>query len=61
MSEKESRFITIDEVAELFDVKPITVREWCRTGKLKAVRPGRNWKILRKDVYELAQITYGGE
>lgn len=51
--------MSVDEVAEFFEVKPATVREWCRTGRLKASKPGRDWKIFREDVHALAQSDYG--
>jgi excisionase family DNA binding protein len=56
---RESILMTVNEVAEFFGVEPLTVREWCRVGKLEAVRPGRAWKIKRKAVYALAQVKYG--
>lgn len=56
-----SRFMPVDEVAEFFDVTPATIREWCRTGRLKASRPGRNWKIFIEDVHALAQSDYGSK
>jgi excisionase family DNA binding protein len=51
--------MSVEEVAELFEVTPATVREWLRAGKLPGVRPGRDWKIQREDVYNLAQLEYG--
>lgn len=59
MTKRSSPFMKVEEVAEFFDVRPTTIREWCRTGKLKAARPGRDWKIRREDVHELAQQQYG--
>ena len=34
-----------DEVARLFNVKRATVWRWIRTGKLKAVRLGKDYRI----------------
>jgi excisionase family DNA binding protein len=34
-----------DEVARLFNVKRATVWRWIRTGKLEAVRLGKNYRI----------------
>lgn len=61
MTEKEKLFMTVDEVAEFFDLKPLTIREWCRQGKFKdgAFKLGRSWKIKRESVYTLAQLKYG--
>lgn len=53
------RWMTVKEAAAFFEVQPLTIREWCRTGRLKATRPGRAWRIRPQDVYDLAQIKYG--
>lgn len=53
------RFMKVEEVAEFFEVTPATIREWCRSGRLRASRPGRDWKIRREDVETLAQAEYG--
>lgn len=38
-------YLTPEEVADRLKVKAKTVREWCRTGKLIAVRAGRLWRV----------------
>jgi len=53
------RWMKVEEVAEFFELTPATIREWCRTGKIPATRPGRDWKILRSDVEAYAQREYG--
>ena len=38
--------LTIEEYATLYDVKPVTVRQWLRRGKIRtAVKNGREWRI----------------
>ena len=59
MRKTDVRWMKVEEVAEFFELTPATIREWCRTGKLPAVRPGRDWKILRTDVEAYAQREYG--
>ncbi len=51
--------MTVPEVAAIFEVQPITIREWCRSGILDAVRPGRDWKIRRASVEALVQSKFG--
>jgi excisionase family DNA binding protein len=41
---------TVEEVAERFKVKDITVREWLRTGKLTGIKTGRLWRIRQEDI-----------
>lgn len=51
-----------DEVAELFGVKPRTVREWINSGKLKGIKiPSGRWRVAQSEVTELMLSTYGGE
>lgn len=40
------KMLTVNEFAELYNVKPLTVRQWIRRGKLRAVKKsGRDWLI----------------
>lgn len=38
------------EVAQLYGVKIITVWSWIRSGKLNAVKPGKNYFIREEDL-----------
>lgn len=55
MSGNDKKVLTVPEVAELLDANPRTVREWCRTGKLKAMRAGKRGKFMirREDLESL--------
>lgn len=46
------RLLSPEEVAERFKLKPKTVREWLRTGKLRGVKVGRLWRIEEKALEE---------
>lgn len=46
---------TCAEVAKMYRVKVITVWEWVRTGKLRASKIGRLYRISRKDLEAFAQ------
>lgn len=42
----EEKWISIDEVADYFGVKPATVRDWIRKGKAIPVHKiGKQWKF----------------
>lgn len=43
-------YLTADEVAAQLRVSGEAVREWCRMGKLKAVKAGRQWRIKPGDL-----------
>ncbi|MDP9476790.1 MAG: helix-turn-helix domain-containing protein [Actinomycetota bacterium] len=43
----EERHLSLAEVAELMDVSERTVRRWIKAGKLKAYKPGRDYRIPR--------------
>jgi excisionase family DNA binding protein len=50
LSKKESnkKYLTVKEVAKIFGVTPLTVRNWDKSGKLKALRhPINNYRIYK--------------
>jgi excisionase family DNA binding protein len=38
-------FLTVEETAERLKVHPESVRDWLRTGKLRGLKAGRQWRI----------------
>jgi len=42
--------LSAEEVGEILKVSRITVRRWCRAGKLPAVKIGKAYRIRRKDL-----------
>jgi excisionase family DNA binding protein len=50
MADQEGRFEGVEEVAERLLVDPQTVRRWIKSGKLKAYKPGREYRILSNDL-----------
>jgi len=52
------KLLTPEDTAKALSVKPETVREWLRTGKLKGVKMGRLWRIRESD---LEAFLKGGE
>ena len=47
---EQHEYLTVSEVAQRLRVTPEAVQTWCRKGKLKAIRAGRNWRIAPADV-----------
>jgi len=43
-------FFTTTEVAERLKVAPRTVGEWIRTGQLRAIKAGRDWRVSPNDL-----------
>ena len=41
---------TVDEAADYLKVKPKTVREWLRRGKLPGVKISTTWRIREEDL-----------
>lgn len=55
MAEQEDRFEGVEEVAERLLVDPQTVRRWIKSGKLKAYKPGREFRIKSTDLEEFLE------
>jgi len=43
-------FLTVDQLAQMIDMHPRTVRRYIREGMLKAIKVGGEWRIRREDV-----------
>lgn len=49
---------TAERVAATFDVTVDTVRIWIKTGKLRAMKIGKAYRIRRTDVLDFANERY---
>lgn len=45
----QQEFLTVKEVANRLRVTTRSVTEWCMTGKVRATRVGRRWRIYAAD------------
>lgn len=45
-----NEIFTVDQVAEMLDLHPKTVRRFIREGKLNARKVGGQWRITRQDI-----------
>lgn len=46
------KFYTCEEVADMYRVKVTTVWDWVRSGKIKAVRIGKQYRIPKEAIAE---------
>lgn len=53
-TDKQKKYLKIKEVAELFGVTPLTLRNWDKAGKLKAYRhPINNYRVYKPEEIEI--------
>jgi len=46
----QEEFVTPEEAASRLRVHEDTIRDWCRTGRLKATKVGKQWRIRPQDI-----------
>ena len=44
------KLLTVEDAAKVLLVKPTTVREWLKTGKLKGMKMGRLWRVWESEL-----------
>lgn len=47
--------LSTNDIAKELNVSPRTVRNWCKSGKLKALQLGRDYRITPEDFEEFKQ------
>ncbi|MHB1456482.1 MAG: helix-turn-helix domain-containing protein [Armatimonadota bacterium] len=55
----QERLMTPEETAERLSMKPRTIREWLRNGKLRGVKAGKNWRVREEDLNEFIRNMPG--
>ena len=48
-----NNFYKVSDVAEIFKVKPITIRKWCQAGNINAKKFGKSWYIYKDELADL--------
>lgn len=43
-------WLTVQQVSEELTLHPSTIRAWVKSGRLRAVRAGRSWRVRRSEV-----------
>ena len=51
----EHKYYTPDEIAELLQMHPKTIRRYIREGKLKATKIGKGWRVSGHDLTVFAE------
>lgn len=46
----EKKFLKTKDLARLFGIELGTAQAWCREGKIKAVKIGRDWYIPKSEL-----------
>lgn len=54
----ESRFLTVQEVADLMRVSSMTVYRLIKSGEMRAARVGRSFRVREEDVDEYLEQSY---
>ncbi len=54
----ESRFLTVQEVADLMRVSSMTVYRLIKSGELRAARVGRSFRVRQEDIDEYLESSY---
>jgi excisionase family DNA binding protein len=55
---KNESYYTVDEIAESMAVSKEAVREWCRSGKLKASRFGKRLYIPAESIKQTLEKNF---
>ena len=42
-------YLKVEDVAKKLKVKPVTIQRWCRSGKLRSKKIGKNWYIYNDE------------
>lgn len=50
-------FLTIEQAAGRLQITPYTLRLWIKKGKLRAIKPGRAWRIPECALDELTSVN----
>lgn len=50
-----NKIYTIKEIAEILQVTERTVYTWARSGKLKAIKIGKSWRVTQEALDEFLQ------
>jgi excisionase family DNA binding protein len=51
----DGSILTVEEAAKIIKVSPKTVRDWLRSGQLRGLKAGKQWRILRQDLESYMQ------
>ena len=56
---KVEQLFTVEDAAKVLLVKPTTVREWLKAGKLKGMKMGRLWRVRESELEAFLRESEG--
>lgn len=56
---QDDPWLSLRSVANLFDVKPDTIRQWIQDGKIEAFKFNNRWRIRKSEVKRVSEREYG--
>jgi excisionase family DNA binding protein len=59
--EKLPEILTLKQVAEFLQVSNLTIQRAIQAGRLKAFKPGRDYRILKEDLIKFIEGEKGSE
>lgn len=59
--EKLPEILTLKQVAEFLQVSNLTIQRAIQAGRLKAFKPGRDYRILKEDLIKFIEGEKGRE
>ena len=48
----QDRILTVEELADMLGVRPVTIRQWARERKLPTMRLGKYWRFRESSIRE---------
>lgn len=55
----EDPLLSTAKVGEMFDVKPETIRDWIKNGKIAGVKVNRSWRVRKSVAVAFGEARYG--
>jgi excisionase family DNA binding protein len=52
-----TQWMRVSEARSVLDVSEWTIYRWIQIGRLRAIRPGHRWLVLREDVERMLMPT----
>jgi len=58
---EDDPFLTVPQIATEIGVTQISVREWIRSGRLRAIKAGRSYRVRRSDLDRMTAVNGGDQ
>jgi len=61
LNQKEDTFLTTQEACDYLRISRATYLEYLRTGRIKATKAGKGWRVLKSEFERFLKGDNGGE